>query len=307
MRHGFYKLLNAGEFGNLYTVQDVWIWLKTTLGNAGFYIETSGIWTYGEVFLVTAGPGAGNPEEEDLPRWMFWLDTQYSGEERIVVIASPSALRGGGLDMTHLANGNTQSAYTLISHDDFNMPAPALKLWFTADGRTGTWHWHVVSEDGESQTGWTRESALAGLVSRRYPSDQTLGLCARYGIWRDGGDWAPAWSRINDGAGNWSLATAYDTELEFYSWSPLGFPGETWKRDPDSVLPKLAVPVFPIQYWNASASILGEFPDLMLCTDGYIQDESAAEGWVVMTGSEWDQPFAVPVPAYGWIDPTAPT
>lgn len=306
MRHGMHKMMAAGEFGGTYTVQNVWQWLKTTLNNAGFYVEVDGPWTYGEVFLVTAGPGAGNPEEEDLPRWLFWLNTQVAGQERIEVIASPGALRGGGLDMTHLANGMTQSSMTLLDGGDWS-PAPALKLWFTADGRTGTWHWHLVAEDAGSQTGWSREYGVAGLVSRRYPSDQTKGLCARYGVWREGGDWSPAWCRVNDGAGNWSLATAFDTELEFYSWSPIGFPGDTWRRDPDSTLPKLAVPVFPIQYWSAGASVLGELTDLMLCTDGYIQDEAAAEGWVVMAGAEYDQPFAIPVPAYGWVDPTAPT
>jgi hypothetical protein len=58
----------------------------------------------------------------------------------------------------------------------------------------------------------------------------------------------------------------------------------------------MAVPQFPNRDYDIAACILGEFNEILVLTDGYTQEESVIPGWVAMTGSEWNQPYAVPAP-----------
>ena len=82
------------------------------------------------------------------------------------------------------------------------------------------------------------------------------------------------------------------------TWSPFGEGYNcNGNRHAGSPLVRLAVPQFPNRENGITACVLGEFNEILVLTDGYAQEEALLPGWIALTGSEWDQPYAAPAPA----------
>lgn len=258
-------------------VQALLGYIKTYLTNAGFTVVLD---TADAIDVLRMGASAGTADD-DVPHWAF----TFQDQDPYGVLDVYPVYGNDYLD----ADAYTHN-YTVIHSAWVQYPSPEITVWFAADGAAGWWWLHGVEADPNSATGITMRFVCAGVTSRRYPSDTHQGLCARYGIWDTWGDWKPAYATDETGGINtWPWAG---------TWSPFG-EGASFnsKRHVGSPLPKMAVPQFPKRNGGISACILGEFNEILILTDGYAPEETVVPGWIAMTGSEGDQPYAVPAPA----------
>ncbi|MEO1752008.1 hypothetical protein [Thiofaba sp. EF100] len=273
-RVGFKKTYPAGAF-DAAAMQTLFGHIKTYVTNAGFNILLD---TANGIDFIRAGLSAGTAHD-DAPHWAFSMQDGGS----VSIFAHP-VYGANYLDAHAYAN-----ASLILSPDLVTPPSPKITILFAADGEAGWWWMHGTEEDQTSSTGVKMRFTAAGVTSRRYPSDTHQGLCARYGIWKAWGAWYPPYAKNEYGVINPSPWTG--------TWSPFG---EGWsfngRRHVGSPLPRMAVPQFPNRDTGISACILGEFNEILILTDGYAQEEVVMPGWIAMTGSEKDQPYAVPAP-----------
>jgi hypothetical protein len=274
-RVGFKQTFPAGTLGKTH-VEALFAHLKTFLVQAGFNILLD---NPDSIDFIRMGAAAGTAND-DIPHWAFdYVDQGVHGEIRAYPVFGNHFLDAAAYSQ----------ARTLVHSGWIGNPAPAVTLWFAADGAAGWWWLNVGGTTEESVTGQSMLMASAGVTSRRYPSDTHQGLCSRYGIWDAWGDWYPAYARDESGL--------IDTTPWTGTWSPFG---EGWTfnglRHAASPLPKMAVPQFPNRDGGISACILGEFNEILILTDGYAAEEVVVPGWIAMVGNEWDQPYAVPAP-----------
>ncbi len=274
-RVGFKKTIAAASFDKA-AVESLFAHLKTFVVDAGFNVVLD---TPTAIDFIQAGRLVGTAHD-DVPHWAFeYVDQGSYGEIRAYPVYGNHYLDGAAY----------QHAYTLINSLWVSNPSPEISFWFAADSVAGWWWLHGLQADAASATGVSMLFASAGITSRRYPSDTHQGLCARYGIWDAWGDWEPAYARDENGVINTNPWTG--------TWSPFG---EGWsfngKRHSGSSLPKMAVPQFPNRDGGITACVLGEFNEILILSDGYALEEEVVPGWIAMTGSEQDQPYAVPAP-----------
>lgn len=274
-RVGFKKTFAAGTFDKA-AVQTLFGHLKTYVTNAGFNVLLD---TVDGIDFIRLGSPAGTVDD-DVPHWAF----SFQDQDPYGAIFAYPVYGNDYLDANAYAH-----SYTVVHSGWMSNPSPEITVWFAADGAAGWWWMHASQVDTNSATGVSMRFASAGTTSRRYPSDTHQGLCARYGIWDPWGDWEPAYSKDEDGV------------IDIYPWTGTWSPfGEGWsfngKRHAGSPLPKMAVPQFPNRDGGISACILGEFNEILILTDGYVQEEVVVPGWIAMIGDEWDQPYAVPAP-----------
>ncbi|MEW5972244.1 MAG: hypothetical protein AB1713_00630 [Pseudomonadota bacterium] len=274
-RVGFKKTFAAGTFDKA-AVQTLFGHLKTYVTNAGFNILVD---TADGIDFIRMGSPAGTADD-DIPHWAFKFE---GGGQHGQILAYP-VYGNDYLDANAYANG-----YHIVNSGWVASPSPEITIWFAADGLAGWWWMHATEADTNSSTGVVRRFAGAGTTSRRYPSDNHRGICARYGIRDRTTYWYPAYQKDSQGlinttqsAGTWSIFGD--------GW---GFSG---KRHAGSPLPKMAVPLFPNRYGDVSACVLGEFNEILILTDGYAQEEVVIPGWVAMVGGDMEQPYAVPAP-----------
>jgi len=228
-------------------------------------------------------PMGANPviANDDVPHWAI----QYQDAEPTGYIRGTPVFGANYLDENAYADNGFIFVNPSWRWQDLNAE---INFWFAADGVAGWWWLHAISSDTNSSNGQTMSFACAAVTTRRYPADHYQGLTTRYGLWDAWGDFYPAYALNEDGTLNRWPWTG--------TWSPFG---EGWTynglRHPGSPLPKMALPQFPNRDGNA-ACIYGEFNEILVITDGYAQEEQVLPGWVAMTGSDWDQPYAVPAP-----------
>lgn len=274
-RVGFQRTYVAGTF-DLAAVQTLFADIKGSLIAAGF---VSVIDTPTEIDVLRMAATSGTMDD-DVPHWAFVFNdwSPYGGISAYAVYGA-DYLDGAG----YTANN------TIISSSWLSDPTPELRLWFACDGLAGWWWFVGLTANPESTSGFDMPFAAAGTTSRRYPSDNNKGLCARYGLWDPWGDWNPAYALDENGnqvGGPWTG-----------TWSPFG---EGWsnngQRHAGSTLPKMAVPQFPNRDQGITACVLGEFNEILILTDGFALEEAPIPGWIAFKGNQWDQPFAVPAP-----------
>ena len=206
-----------------------------------------------DVLRMAAPPGT---MDDDVPHWAFVYNdwNPYAGIDAYAVY---------GADYQ---NGDT-ALNTIVHTGWLNDPPPEVRLWFACDGLAGWWWLVGLVANPESPSGYDLRFAFGGTTSRRYPSDQIKGLCARYGLWDAWGDWNPAYALDTDGNRNGGPWTG--------TWSPFG---EGWsnngQRHAASVFPKMAVPQFPNRDGGITACVLGEFNEILILTDGYAIEEA---------------------------------
>lgn len=275
-RVGFKKSYAAGNFDNA-AIQALHGHIKTYLINAGFNVIIDAA---NAIDVVRMGFPAGTAND-DVPHWAFVYENQ----------APYGALIGYSVyGHDYLASDAYANLIMLVHTGWLPNPSPPIDLWFAADGVEGWWWLHGIQADPSSATGVSMSFATAGTTSRRYPADTHQGLCARYAIWDNWGDWQPPYSLDENGnlntrpwSGTWSLfGQGWTFNAERHSGSPL---------------PRMAVPQFPNKDRGITACILGEINEILVLTNGYTQEEIVVPGWIAMTGSDTDQPYAVPAPA----------
>jgi hypothetical protein len=274
-RVGFKKTFAAGTFDKA-AVQTLFGHLKTYVTNAGFNILVD---TADGIDFIRMGSPAGTADD-DIPHWAFsFQDGDQDGQ-----ILAYSVYGNDYLDVDAYATG-----YPIVDSGWVSSPSPEITIWFAADGAAGWWWLHATEANTNSSTGVVRRFANAGTTSRRYPSDNHRGICARYGILDEKTYWTPAYQKDSQGL--------ISTTQSAGTWSLFGDGGGfSGKRHAGSPLPKMAVPLFPNRYGDVSACVLGEFNEILVLTDGYAQEEVVIPGWVAMVGDEWQQPYAVPAP-----------
>ena len=274
-RIGFKRDYVAGQFART-EIQALFMDIKAALLAAGFSVQLD---TASETDVLRMSAAAGTIDD-DVPHWAF----VYNDWETYVGI-TVYAVHGA----TYIDPAAQISTANIIHEAWFPVPSPIVRLWFACDGREGWWWLVGLVENGESITGYDIRFAYAGTTSRRYPSDNFKGLCARYGLWDGFGNWYPPYA-LNE-AGTVVGAPWTGT------WSPFG---EGWsnngQRHPTSVLPRMAVPQFPNRDGGITACVLGEFNEILILTDGFAVEEAPIPGWIAFRGNAGNQPFAVPAP-----------
>ena len=282
-RVGFKKTWAAGTFDKA-AVQTLFGHLKTYVTNAGFNVLLD---TVDGIDFIRLGSPAGTADD-DVPHWAFSFHDQDPYGE---IFAYP--VYGNN----YLDEAAYAPIYTIVHSAWVGNPSRELTLWFAADGVAGWWWLHGQVADDETSAGVSMIFPYAGVTTRRYAADTHQGLCARYGLRSGWGDWYPAYALNEEGN--------VVSDLRTNTWSPFGegmiFNG---KRHAGSPVPKMAVPQFPNRAGGISACILGEFNEILVLTDGYAQEEALLPGWIALTGSEWNQPYAAPAPAQ-FDDPDA--
>lgn len=274
-RVGFKKTYAPSDFATA-AVVELFNHIKTHMLEAGFQLLSATDETF-EVIQAGAMPGT---TQDDVPHWAFRVQEQGPAGVIEVMTIFGSDLQDPA---AHIRN-------FLVVHSGFiGIPSPEITFWFSADGASGSWWIHGLQVDASSSNGFSSQVAAAGVTSRRYPSDNYQGLCARYGIWTSDGAWQPAYAVTPDGNLNQFPATT--------TWSPFG---QAWafnsRRHAGSVLPKMAVPAFPSLNNGITACILGEYNEVLLLTDGYASEDRVLPGWVAMIGNSHSQPYAAPAP-----------
>ena len=274
-RLGFKKSYAPGEY-NAAAIVALFGSIKSTILASGCTVILDTVDTI-DFIPSGASPGVAS---DDVSHWAFHLLEQGS-QAHIQVFCVHGA---NYLDpAAHVFNNYLTSTLW------WGTNAPAADLWFCADS-SATWWLHATTPQADSASGVGMFLANAGVTSRRYPSDQHQGLCARYGLWDPWGDWYPAYCIDETGV----LRTNAWTGI----WSPFG---EGWsfngQRHAGSPIPRMAVPVFPNRDGGITACILGEFNEVLAITDGYGQAEVVVPGWIAMVGDNREQPYAVPAPA----------
>lgn len=279
-RMGFKRTYAAGTF-DFAAVQDLFADIKTALIAAGFVVARQ---TATAIDVLRLGALVGD-KTDDLPHWAF-LCQDASPVGRIYAKAVYGA--------DHLdATGYSSDSRIIAANPNPAVPTQEVRLWFAGDGREGWWWLVTLKSDTASPAGFSLMDANAGVTSRRYPSDQFQGLCARYGIWDSAGSWYPAYTTATDGG--------RQSAIWIGTWSPFG---EGWsfngQRHAGSPLPRMAVPQFPNRDNSATACLLGEFNEILILTDGYALEEEVVPGWIAFpchSGAQALQPFALPAPA----------
>lgn len=274
-RIGFKRDYPAGTF-NIASVQGLFMDIKAALIAAEFNVQMD---TPSETDVLRMAAAAGT-RDDDVPHWAF----VYNDWEAYTDITVYAVYGENYLDAAGFSASNT-----ILNSSVIPDPSPEVRLWFACDGLAGWWWFVGLVANGESPSGYDIRFAYAGTTSRRYPSDNYKGLCARYGIWDNWGDWNPPYAI--DEIGDQVAAPWTGT------WSPFG---EGWSqngiRHPGSTLPRMAVPQFPSRDQGITACVLGEFNEILILTDGFALEEAPIPGWISFKGNTWDQPFAVPAP-----------
>ena len=274
-RIGFKRDYAAGTF-TMASVQALFLDIKAALIAAEFNVQMD---TASEMDVLRMAAPAGTMDD-DVPHWAF----VYNDWEAYVGITAYAVYGENYLDAAGFNASNT-----ILNSSVIPDPSPEVRLWFACDGLAGWWWFVGLVANVESPSGYDIRFAYAGTTSRRYPSDNYKGLCARYGIWDNWGDWSPPYAFNETGdqvAAPWTG-----------TWSPFG---EGWshngQRHPSSTLPRMAVPQFPSRDQGITACVLGEFNEILILTDGFALEEAPIPGWISFKGNTWDQPFAVPAP-----------
>lgn len=274
-RVGFKRTYAEGAF-DFAAVQTLFADMKAAFIAAGFTVVLD---TPTELDVLRLGAQPGTMDD-DVPHWAIVFNDSNPQ-------AGIQAYAAYGAD--YMDGNGYSSSNTLLDTGWLGQPTPEVRLWFACDGYAGWWWLVGLAANAESPSGYDLRFCMAGTTSRRYPSDQFKGLCARYGLWDDWGDWNPAYAVDADGnqvGGPWTG-----------TWSPFG---EGWsnngQRHAGSVLPKMAVPQFPNRDSGITACVLGEFNEVLILTDGYALEEVPVPGWIAFKGNQWDQPFALPAP-----------
>lgn len=274
-RIGFKRDYAAGTF-NATSVQALFIDIKAALIAAGFNVVLD---SPTEIDVLRMAAPAGT-KDDDVPHWSFVFN-DWSPYAAITAYAVYGE--------NYLDAAGFNASNTILNSSVIPDPSPEVRLWFACDGLAGWWWFVGLVANVESPSGYDIRFAYAGTTSRRYPSDNYKGLCARYGIWDNWGDWNPPYA-FNE-AGDQVAAPWTGT------WSPFG---EGWshngQRHPNSTLPRMAVPQFPSRDQGITACVLGEFNEILILTDGFALEEAPIPGWISFKGNTWDQPFAVPAP-----------
>ena len=273
-RIGFKKHYAAGTFDKA-AILEIFNHFKAAVVDAGFTIILN---TDTAIDFLRTGSPVGTAND-DIQHWAL----SYEDLGTYCRINSYSVFGHDYMDAGAYAHN-----YTLVYSGWMTEP-PELTAWFAADGVEGWWWLNVITVNPSSATGYEIRIIAVGASSRRYPSDMNKGLCARYGIWDNWGDWEPAYATDEFGLITVSPWTG--------TWSPFG---EGWTnnsiRHPGSPIGKMAVPMFPNRDGGITACVLGEFREILILTDGYVSGEAPFPGWIAFTGSDRDQPFALPAP-----------
>jgi hypothetical protein len=283
-RVGFRKTFAAETFDKA-GVQQLFELIRTCLIDAQYQVLLN---TAEGIDIMPLGVDT-SVANDDIPHWaLTFLDVGSTAYIRAIPVY--------GLNYLDPA-ARVQNNIMIVNPNWLNSPVPEITFWFAADGVAGWWWLHGRATSPWTQNGWDMSYCTAGVTTRRYPADTHQGLSTRYGLWDDWGDFYPAYALNEDGTLNQWPWTG--------TWSPMG---EGWtfngKRHPSSPLAKMAVPQFPNRDGGAFC-LYGEFNEILAITDGYAQEDIVVPGWVAMTGSEWDQPYAVPAPEV-FVDPDAP-
>ena len=266
-RIGFKRDYAAGTF-NMASVQALFMDIKAALIAAEFSVQMD---TASEMDVLRLAAPAGTMDD-DVPHWAF----VYNDWEAYVGITAYAVYGENYLDAAGFNASNT-----ILNSSVIPDPSPEVHLWFACDGLAGWWWFVGLVANVESPSGYDIRFAYAGTTSRRYPSDNYKGLCARYGIWDNWGDWSPPYAFNETGdqvAAPWTG-----------TWSPFG---EGWshngQRHPGSTLPRMAVPQFPSRDQGITACVLGEFNEILILTDGFALEEAPIPGWISFRGNTWD-------------------
>jgi len=274
-RIGFKKVYAPATFDKA-AMLEIFNAMKSWVINAGFTVVLD---TATAIDFLRMGSPAGTAHD-DIPHWALVYE-DLGSYSRIYA----SAVFGHD----YLDVGAFCQPYTIASTNWLNSPAPEITLWFAVDAVEGWWWLNGTIVRADSPSGHEIKFCGVGASTRRYPADMNQGLCSRYGVWDDWGDWCAAYTRDETGvqyaspwAGTWSVF------------------GEGWTynsiRHPGSPLGKMAVPQFPNRDGGFTASVLGEFREILVLTDGYVSGEAPLPGWIAFVGNERDQPYAVPAP-----------
>ena len=274
-RVGFYRSYAEGAL-DLAAVQTLFADIKAALIAAEFNVVLN---TGTEIDVLRMAAPLGT-RDDDVPHWAF----VFSDQDPYGDISAFAVFGADYLDPIGYTGSNS-----VVNTSWLNTPSQVVRLWFACDGLAGWWWLVGLAENVDSPSGYDVRFAYAGTTSRRYPSDNIKGLCARYGLWNAWGNWTPAYAI--DEYGNVVGGPGTDT------WSPFG---EGWsnngQRHPGSVFPKMVVPQFPNRDQGITACVLGEFNEILILTDGFALEEAPIPGWIAFKGNQWDAPFAVPAP-----------
>ena len=275
-RVGFKRSYAEGAF-DVTAAQALFAAIKAYLAMAGFTVCLESEDTI-DVLRLGADPAL---PDDDTPHWAF----------RLVVADTIGEIRATPVYGANVLDPAARSCERLIVNTTFpGTPSRALTLWFAADGVAGWWWLHGQVADDETSAGVSMLFPYAGVTTRRYAADTHQGLCARYGLRSGWGDWYPAYALDEEG----NVVSDRHTN----TWSPFGEGYNcNGNRHAGSPLARLAVPQFPNRENGITACVLGEFNEILVLTDGYAQEEALLPGWIALTGSEWDQPYAAPAPA----------
>jgi hypothetical protein len=166
-------------------------------------------------------------------------------------------------------HSRTDAALSLLGS-----PSVPVKLWFACDGTQGWWWLHGLKYPDDTMGGFFVN--VGGMSSRRYAADTYQGICARYGLYAECGEyWSPPYTRDWD----WLI----DTAVDMNTWSPLGHGWDNNQtKHASNPLPKLVVPVFPLRDGFSDACILGELDAVMVATTDYAHEEVPFPGWIVL-------------------------
>ncbi len=270
--HGFKTTYAPGAFDGT-ALLALFEQIRSTLITAGFSMKLD---TPTLVEVIQAG---ATQQTDDTPHWAFEL----MGDASSAAIQVHSIF---GVDF----NDNDAVLRTFFVTYSDQAPAETL-IWFAANGATGAWWLYAIDRpEGYPYNAGNRMKIFkVGATSRRYPSDQYQGLCARYGVLETDGEWNPAYALDEDG----DLDDYASTDL----WSPFGRCDDTCsQRHPGSPLPRMAVPAFPCKDEYITACLLGELNEFLILTDGYALEEEVVPGWMACVPESYDPWFALPVP-----------
>lgn len=269
-RVGFKKTYAANAIDNA-AITALFDTIKTYIVNAGFtIIENSAT----VLDFLPAGHAAG-VINDDVAHWAFEFTNDYGVAQ----------INAHGVYGPSFADVSSRKQWTDLADAGLVGP-PATTLWFAADALEGWWWTASQQEDSYSSTGVSMRFNHIGASTRRYPSDNFQGLCARYGIWGYQNSWQPPYCLNELGEIN---------QPYFTTWSALGQGGQT-KRHPGSPMAKMAAPIFPGRKSGITLCIPGEFKEVMMITDGYAHGQTVIPGWMAITGGDYDVPYAVPSP-----------
>lgn len=272
--------------GALTDVSALFAIIKTFIVDAGFYVITN---TATRIEFMPAGTTPAGNTDDDTPHWTIY----QTGTDQI----HAAALYGLAWDDAGVRTGQpsviVDTPVQYYNQIDEVWEDSAITFHAAADGREG-WFW-IASRDADwdalaEDTFDSYHTVVVGTRVNRLTADMTAGLAARYGLFDNGGIFAPPYVKDYTGA-----VLTGGTAASLGWWSPLTSNGNGVKRHSGSPLAQMAVPVYPELGNNAlSPALFGQMQDVLVCTDGYTHLGTAIPGWRTYNSYfHTDCPFAL--------------